>query len=377
MAFHSAAYRPLTPITPLHSPHPSTSSVRSRTPGQLSLHEYRKHQATPSPPAIAGQRTIRKKCAVSSLKRVETSQQRAPLQFSSPSPPPSPPPALADDFARSLNFSSSYRPIYPEFQHLSSPFAQPQSNSEHPFVRQSPLRAQTVPAIVPPFVNDLPFTGNLNSSQSNAKFTAIKGSFKTNKRLPHPKEVRNYQSPELNNFISSASCSYTSLVATGLTSTSSFSLSRFEFPDPPQAQPRAGPVTSTSISLHSHFGHHTPPATPTILQYRGASFDLLNPHASLYLAEIRTPAEPDNDSADYFDPITFKDCAMADSDETSSQRSDAANKGRRFNDLASAHAAIACNVPVCARASPSKQRVALTLIRLRVQYLHRYRVTDQ
>jgi hypothetical protein len=71
MAFQYSHHRPLTPITPVHSPHPSFGSIRTRTPGQLSLHDYRKQQVTPSPPAIRGQKTVKRKLAASSLKNLE------------------------------------------------------------------------------------------------------------------------------------------------------------------------------------------------------------------------------------------------------------------------------------------------------------------
>jgi hypothetical protein len=71
MSFPYAHHRPLTPITPVHSPHPSGSSIRSRTPGQLSLHDYRKQQVTPSPQAIPGQKSIKRKSAASSLRNSE------------------------------------------------------------------------------------------------------------------------------------------------------------------------------------------------------------------------------------------------------------------------------------------------------------------
>jgi hypothetical protein len=71
MSFPHGYHRPLTPITPVHSPHPSASSIRSRTPGQLSLHEYRRQQVTPSPSAVPGQRSIKRKSAASSLRNYE------------------------------------------------------------------------------------------------------------------------------------------------------------------------------------------------------------------------------------------------------------------------------------------------------------------
>src|ERR1700760_4158649 len=70
----TVAYQSLDPITPIHSPHGSVaSSSRSRTPGQLSLHEYRKQQATvhntvePPEPLPKGQKVIRRKVAVLSF----------------------------------------------------------------------------------------------------------------------------------------------------------------------------------------------------------------------------------------------------------------------------------------------------------------------
>jgi hypothetical protein len=131
MAFQYAHHRPLTPITPVHSPHPSNgSSIRTRTPGQLSLHEYRKQQVTPSPPAIQGQRAVKKKRAASGLNRSE----RTPAESASPelyrsfhtlSTPPLTPslvtPANFTTHHHSLPSASAtrYGPVIPEFSHLS------------------------------------------------------------------------------------------------------------------------------------------------------------------------------------------------------------------------------------------------------------------
>ena len=51
-----------------------------------------------------------------------------------------------------------------------------------------------------------------------------------------------------------------------------------------------------------HFPEATPPTSPTTLSYRGASFDVVNPHASLLLgvSDIETPAEIDGLLDDYF-----------------------------------------------------------------------------
>ena len=130
MAFQYAHHRPLTPITPVHSPHPSNaSSIRSRTPGQLSLHEYRKQQVTPSPPALQGQRSVKKKRAASSLKRSE----RTTVESASPELYPSfhtlSTPPLTPSLVAPVNFTSHhslpnasatrYGPVISEFSHLS------------------------------------------------------------------------------------------------------------------------------------------------------------------------------------------------------------------------------------------------------------------
>ncbi|KIW02210.1 uncharacterized protein PV09_06366 [Verruconis gallopava] len=137
MAFQYAHHRPLTPITPVHSPHPSAgSSVRARTPGQLSLHEYRKMQVTPSPPAVPGQKTVKKKRGMSSLNRPEGSHAQTPKSdffssFPSMTTPPETPsldpplpftsnvlPADATPVSRVEHSSAATR--YPEFAHLLS-----------------------------------------------------------------------------------------------------------------------------------------------------------------------------------------------------------------------------------------------------------------
>jgi hypothetical protein len=67
MSAISSIYRPLTPATPAHTPHGSVGSIRSRTPGQLSLHEYRRQQSSASPLAEEGNKRLRKKVSVLNL----------------------------------------------------------------------------------------------------------------------------------------------------------------------------------------------------------------------------------------------------------------------------------------------------------------------
>ena len=135
MAYQYAHHRPMTPITPIHSPHPSGgSSIRAKTPGQLSLHEYRKMQVTPSPPAIPGQKTVKKKRGLSSLGRSVGTPAMSPesdffASFQSLTTPPETP-----SVGLPMDFTSNVLPVdatkgsrvvhasvdstYPEFVHL-------------------------------------------------------------------------------------------------------------------------------------------------------------------------------------------------------------------------------------------------------------------
>ncbi|KAK0785231.1 hypothetical protein LTR02_000373 [Friedmanniomyces endolithicus] len=77
------------------------------------------------------------------------------------------------------------------------------------------------------------------------------------------------------------------------TTGSTYTLSKFKFPQPPG---------HTWAGSFGHATEPTPPTSPATLHYRGASFDLVNPHASLLLGknEIETPAEIDGLLDDYF-----------------------------------------------------------------------------
>lgn len=92
---------------------------------------------------------------------------------------------------------------------------------------------------------------------------------------------------------------------------SSFSLSKFAFPEPP-IRTLSGTFGKSSPSTDRHallnnvsagqYGEPTPPTSPATLHYKGASFDVVNPHESLILgsSEIETPAEIDGLLDDYF-----------------------------------------------------------------------------
>lgn len=158
---HQMAYQygqpwPMTPITPIHSPHPSGgSSIRTRTPGQLSLHEYRKMQVTPSPPAVAGQKTVKKKRGLSSLGCNEGTPARSQnvnsfSSFQSLTTPPETP-----SLGRWMDFTPDVLPVdatrpshvvhasvdttYPEFEHLLRPGSE--------FLQHSPPYSPPAPSL--------------------------------------------------------------------------------------------------------------------------------------------------------------------------------------------------------------------------------------
>lgn len=67
----------------------------------------------------------------------------------------------------------------------------------------------------------------------------------------------------------------------------------------------------------------TPPATPAVVHYRGASFDLVNPHASLKLDAIETPSR-EIESQEYLplqlyeDPLSLEEVSNQSIDITRS-----------------------------------------------------------
>ncbi|RDI81019.1 hypothetical protein Vi05172_g8916 [Venturia inaequalis] len=158
----------MTPITPVHSPHPSNgSSIRSRTPGQLSLHEYRKQQVTPSPPALQGQRSVKKKRAATSLNKREVMAaelERPELYqtFHTLSTPPLTPSLITPNNFTShhslLNASATrYGPVIPEFSHLTfapPPHQHTQQNSfeseDAPLLDRSGSSRSLFPHLLPP-----------------------------------------------------------------------------------------------------------------------------------------------------------------------------------------------------------------------------------
>ena len=105
-----------------------------------------------------------------------------------------------------------------------------------------------------------------------------------------------------------------------LTNSSSFSLSRF--PLPPQLLPQFRNPTSPATTTLDGTPATSSPATPTTIQFRGASFDLLNPHKSLNLSKIVTPGDGEKDYLDYFDSNPIPEFTFAAAGEMASPFSD-------------------------------------------------------
>jgi hypothetical protein len=285
-----------TPTTPDHSPHDSLrSSLSLRTPFHtLTLHEYRKQQSTPvsrveAPPG----KTLRRKTAAFALNELE----RVPLVSRT----------LRSDsrsLLRPLHSSQSAYQLLPQEHHFGSQPAQDQtfrSLSAEPRVQSGTATSQVV-------------------SNTSSKFRQ----FGARKRLPRPaaegsraplplaidtKASNQWnQPPRLIRYNPPSRASVLTdeprwSDAPSTTTPSTFSLSRF--PHPPQlADPSFSPPpdekTSSKVNAFSFAtaAPATPPATPAIIHYRGASFDLINPHPSLQYRDIVTPSR-DLDSSEY------------------------------------------------------------------------------
>lgn len=121
--------------------------------------------------------------------------------------------------------------------------------------------------------------------------------------------------------------------------TSSYSLSNSKFPAPSgqrwqgtfgKSLPSRKTVGGLLLAA-GHLSEPTPPTSPATLHYKGTSFDLLNPHASLLLGpkEFETPAEIDGLLDDYFDNPEMSDQSPNPSDGSS-------RRGRQLYDTPNA-----------------------------------------
>jgi hypothetical protein len=153
--------------------------------------------------------------------------------------------------------------------------------------------------------------------------------FNSIKRLPHPNASRNVISPQSSSaFARQKAENYSINREDALPSTSSLSLSRFNFPKPPDASSsrrvNENPYSIALPEIPQLFYEET----PKVLRYSGASFDLVNPHDSLRLSDILPSAELESAMSDYV-------ASAAQHEEPS-----AAPQPKRFANLQEAFAAV-------------------------------------
>ncbi|KAF1922884.1 uncharacterized protein M421DRAFT_76745 [Didymella exigua CBS 183.55] len=277
----SPQHRGSGPITPIHSPHHSVhSSASLRTPLQtLSIHEYRKQQSTPHPRiATPSGKTLRRKASAFALNEIERVPSTKPtLQYGPHS------------FARPLQPSHSAHQLAPQDQIFGV-----QPVSDHVFRSQSAEpRTQ----------------GGSISSVATVDSQGKVRNFGNRKRLPRPPAPTG----SALFFPSHAPVRPTRQIRATLPAPLSFlaeetnlsdaqttpptpSLSRF--PQPPRFVTLRETEREKAISFAST-APVTPPATPATIHYRGASFNLVNPHDSLQFHDIVTPSR-DLESSEVF-----------------------------------------------------------------------------
>ncbi|GME36207.1 hypothetical protein GTA08_BOTSDO09833 [Neofusicoccum parvum] len=329
--------RVASPVTPAHSPQHShhslhsTSSTRSYTPiHSLSLHEYRRQQAEPTTPEPPGGRRLKRKTAATRLNAAE----REPLLPQVHPPPLVPsPPSTSHSEPNWRDPKSSFANV-----HVSSFRSLPALQQRPSLGLRDIAKLNASAADLP----DLPHTGAPQAPALPRDF-----GLGSRKRLPRPKNIEIRQ-PLVASPIRSDPSSLDLLSTAGLASTSTFTLSKFPFPDPPGPQP--GAQANPPLNVWPRESNpeltpsllDTPPATPAVLHFRGTSFDVVNPHNSLYDSHLETPADLEGEPNDYFNRTSLDNLLPADMDNLL-DRGDGAERPQRplFDDLRSAHASIA------------------------------------
>jgi hypothetical protein len=290
-----ARARALDPMTPLHSPHHSAnSSTSSRTTVHtLTLHEYRKQQNSPaSHVATPTGKTLRRKAAAPALQTVER--------------------VSSISASRPLHFSQSAHQL--SYQPL-PPSPPPLTGQQH--LRDQPLRSQSAE----------PYGQGSFSSYESVLDIGKVGKFNRIKKLPKPPAATGLHipPPPLANVTpphrrlsplraTSFPVGENSNPSDSQTTPSTFSLSRFpqppHFVDPPLSPPSPKHKLRLNTASFATTAPATPPATPAVIHYRGASFDLVNPHESLWFHDIVTPSR-ELDSTDYLPLPSSEDLALS------------------------------------------------------------------
>ncbi|KAF2139981.1 uncharacterized protein K452DRAFT_299950 [Aplosporella prunicola CBS 121167] len=297
----SHSTRPPTP-TPIHS---------------LSLHDYRRQQASPSTPGSSTGRRLKRKPAARALNTVE----QFPQDFNcSVVSLPATRRAQSDRFAgnrQSLRLSSFRSlPVLPPSDNSPS-FDLPSPSS--------PPRDITNASASPASHKPRGFQGALSPSPRSCDSKTL---FKSRKRLPRPKDVE--IRPASRQALPSEPSSLDLLATAGLRETSTFTLSKFQFPLPPD-----------------NFNQN-PPVAPAVLHFRGASFDVVNPHKSLYLCTLEAPEDQDLEHNDYhhrktsLEPLLPAGMESPGSFENGKRAFSAPDKPVRplYNDLTAAYSSI-------------------------------------
>lgn len=291
-----ARARALDPITPLHSPHHSAnSSISSRTPiHTLTLHEYRKQQNSPASQITSTPtgKTLRRKAAAPALQTVER--------------------VSSISASRPLHFSQSAHQL--SYQAL-PPSPPPFAGQQH--LLDQPLRSQSAE----------PYGQGGGASHEAVLDIGKVGNFKRIKRLPKrpaatgihipPPPLTNV-TPPYRRLSPLQTTSFPSVENTNPSDSqstpSTFSLSRFpqppHFVDPPLSPPDAALKLRLNTASFTATAPATPPATPAVIHYRGASFDLVNPHESLWFHDIETPSR-EFDSTDCLPLPSLEDLALS------------------------------------------------------------------
>ncbi|KAF2458200.1 hypothetical protein BDY21DRAFT_371081 [Lineolata rhizophorae] len=298
-------HRVQTPVTPLHSAQSSLSSTPSRHPGQsLTLHDYHKLQWTPSPPPLPGGRTVKRRPktpdlhAVERVPSVSSTATRRRTPQSHVGARSSPPLALPREDNAPLTAAPRRR---------ESPSARAAESWPLPTPEATPRpRSSASPAgVAAPRSGRSSQEEAENFYRSHTRFDEFKQSSKPIRRLPRP-DTAGATAPAIASPLRYSTSSSNQPSSAGLTTSSTFSLSRF--PQPPRsagAVPTAPLVTSRPAIPTSAPATASPPltpktSTPTTLHYRGTSFDLVNPHDSLRESNIETPGDREVDLLDYF-----------------------------------------------------------------------------
>jgi hypothetical protein len=212
-------------------------------------------------------------------------------------------------------FQSSFRPLHPSQ-------SEQQLHSHQSLFQKQQLSDQLIRS-----QSAEPRTqGGSISSTSTTTSTGRVRYFNSRKRLPKPSTISEFhpflsrttalrtnalpRPPVLTALGSPTAGTRSSDTRTAHT-TSTFSLSRFPQPphllDPSLSPPHdEGDPRRIDVLDFASTRPETPPATPATYHYRGASFDLVNPHDSLLLHNIVTPSR-DFGSSEYLSVHTYEE----------------------------------------------------------------------